>query len=73
MYCAPEAIARLATVMCEFGVPLPGANVPPLSTVTLPTEPPPISVPPTLTLTWPEAASEPSTSSVPPLTVVAPV
>ena len=45
MYCAPEASARLATVMCELGVPLPGAKVLVASTVTLPTEPPPISVP----------------------------
>ena len=49
---------------------LPGASVPPV-TATLPTVPVPASVPPALTVV--ALTIEPSTTSLPPFTVVAPV
>jgi hypothetical protein len=54
---------------------LPGASVPPLmiEVVAGSTTPVPLKVPPELTVTLDERAIEPSTSSVPPLTVVEPV
>ena len=51
---------------------LPGASVPPAMAV-LPTVPLPASVPPAFTVVSADVAVEPSTISVPPLTVVAPV
>ena len=47
--------------------------MPPLLIWVLPTVPVPISVPPLLTVVRLDVAIEPSTSSVPRLTVVAPV
>jgi hypothetical protein len=71
-YCAPDWNARLPfTVIDEPGVPLPGANTPPLIVV-MPTEPVPFSVPPAFTVVIDEDAIEPLTVSVPPLIVVAP-
>ena len=59
---------------CTVSVPieLPGDSVPPLMVV-LPTVPVPPSVPPAFTVVVGEAAIEPFTSSVPPLTMVLPV
>ena len=51
----------------------PGAIVPPAATVVAPTVPMPASVPPLLTVVREDVAIEPLTTSVPALTVVAPV
>ncbi len=51
---------------------LPGASVPPAIAV-LPTVPLPASVPPAFTVVSADNAVEPLTTSMPPLTVVAPV
>jgi hypothetical protein len=53
-------------------VELPGASVPPLIVV-MGKVPTPLKVPPLFTVNPLEEAIEPSTSSVPPLTIVAPV
>ena len=55
------------------GVPEPGANMPPLLMVVAPTVPVPASRAPALTVTPLDDAMSPFTTSVPALTVVAPV
>ena len=56
-----------------FSVPAPGANVPPLPTVTAGTVPVPASVPPEFTVTPLEPAMDPLTVRVPLLMLVAPL
>src|ERR1700722_4156872 len=66
---APDCSARLPTIAIdEPGVPLPGAKVPPLATVTLPTVPVPATAPPLSTATV-ELVMAPLTLRVPALTV----
>jgi len=55
------------------GVPLPGAKMPPLAIVVLPTVPMPVSAPPAFTVVRLDDAMEPSTCRKPPLTIVVPV
>jgi hypothetical protein len=55
------------------GTPDPGAKMPPALICVLPTDPTPESVPPAFTVTLDDVTIEPSTSSVPPLIVVAPL
>ena len=68
---APGVSSRLP--VCSVPGLAPGARKPPFATVTAPTVPVPPSVAPPLTVTALAAAIEPLTSSVPALTVVAPV
>ena len=56
----------------ESGAPLPGAKMPPLAMVVLPTAPVPVSFAPRFTVVGDDAI-EPSTSRMPALTTVAPV
>jgi hypothetical protein len=72
-YVAPDCSARLPRLIEEPGVPSPGASVPPLLMLTLPTLPVPASTAPVLTPTGLDTASEPVTLSVPASTVVVPL
>ena len=76
-YCTPDCKARLPEIVIdEPGVPLPGAKTEPDANVTVPggsTRPVPVRAPPAFTVTLEEFVIAPSTSSVPPLTMVAPV
>src|SRR5580698_6187348 len=63
---APDENARLPLTVAEVpGVPLPGAKMPPLAMVVLPTIPVPVSVP-ALTVRLVAADKSPVTLSVPP-------
>src|ERR1700720_1993849 len=70
MYCAPEASARLATVIDEPGVPSPGAKMPLALIWVAPTAPVPVNAAFAFTVVSDEEAIEPSTSNAPALTVV---
>ena len=66
----PDCIARLATVIDEPGVPLPGANVPPALTCTALAVPVPLKTAPVLTMVDEADAVDPFTTSVPSLTTM---
>ena len=61
-------------VFVKFRVPieLPGASVPPVNTVLVPTVPVPLKVPPVFTLVWLLVEMLPLMTSEPALTVIAP-